>query len=331
MLQYHMHVPGPDPLTSPDGEGRQSFYDKDVDGAARDPLQRTQENRGGHGLVAGTTPPEKYEDYLQAVGNPLLETPSMRGLTARRDPEGVEDHHRRQGRQAQRGRRGRAPFGSCWSRRPSTTRAATPPPGPPSSGRPQYPARRRQRHVTQGERRSRRRSPSMSGPCRSNSRSTSRSPSKKRPFPNEGASPRRLKKLRVVAFVQDDKTGEILQAAQVDVKGDAKEDEPKKEAPKKEAPKKEAPKKGDPEEGRSQEGRSQEGRRLIVCTSWSAATHPSSVQVSRGPPPDGKSGGAGDLDSPCLPISIDAVPPPHPFCLFCDPLGLTTVYPAPHT
>ena len=40
---------------------------------------------------------------------------------------------------------------------------------------------------------------------------------KKVPFPNK-ERPMELKKLKVVAFVQDDDSGEILQAAQVDVK-----------------------------------------------------------------------------------------------------------------
>ena len=42
--------------------------------------------------------------------------------------------------------------------------------------------------------------------------------SKKAPFPNE-RRPLDLKRLKVVAFVQDDDSKEVLQAAQVDVKG----------------------------------------------------------------------------------------------------------------
>jgi hypothetical protein len=49
---------------------------------------------------------------------------------------------------------------------------------------------------------------------------------KQHPFPNE-RRPLDLKKLRVVAFVQDDETKEVLQAAQVDVKGAEAEAEAK--------------------------------------------------------------------------------------------------------
>jgi hypothetical protein len=40
----------------------------------------------------------------------------------------------------------------------------------------------------------------------------------KRPFPGK-ERPMELKKLKVVAFVQNDRGGEVLQAAQVDVAG----------------------------------------------------------------------------------------------------------------
>jgi len=49
---------------------------------------------------------------------------------------------------------------------------------------------------------------------------------KQRPFPND-RRPLELKKLRVVAFVQDDETKEVLQATQVEVKGAESEAETK--------------------------------------------------------------------------------------------------------
>src|SRR4029077_17937870 len=49
---------------------------------------------------------------------------------------------------------------------------------------------------------------------------------KKVPFPND-RRPLDLKKVKVVAFVQDDDTKEVLQAAQVDVKGAEAEAETK--------------------------------------------------------------------------------------------------------
>lgn len=32
LLQYHLHIPGPDALTNPSSEGRQQFYEKDIEG-----------------------------------------------------------------------------------------------------------------------------------------------------------------------------------------------------------------------------------------------------------------------------------------------------------
>ncbi len=69
LLQYHVHVPRPDPLTSPDGEARMSFYDDAIKGTPTI-LFNGKPGAGGGGDADDAQ--EKYEEY-QNVINPLLE------------------------------------------------------------------------------------------------------------------------------------------------------------------------------------------------------------------------------------------------------------------
>lgn len=71
LLQYHVHVPGPDPLTNPDSEARFSYYE-DADATPTIFFNGKKAASGGGGTDEA---PEKYEDY-QDVVNTLIERDS---------------------------------------------------------------------------------------------------------------------------------------------------------------------------------------------------------------------------------------------------------------
>jgi hypothetical protein len=75
-LQYHLHVPGPDPLTIPDGEKRAEFYR--LRGTPSVLLNGVPASPGGGDSAAGW---EKYDDYKDSL-LPLLETPATAKLKA---------------------------------------------------------------------------------------------------------------------------------------------------------------------------------------------------------------------------------------------------------
>ncbi len=72
LLQYHIHVPSPDPLTSPDSEIRYSFYEESIRGA---PTILFNGRSGAAGGGSREDAAEKYEEYVEEI-NPLLETPA---------------------------------------------------------------------------------------------------------------------------------------------------------------------------------------------------------------------------------------------------------------
>jgi hypothetical protein len=71
-LQYHLHVPGPDPLTNPDGEARAEQYGRAIEGTPTVLFNGKPVAPGGGGREDA---PEKYAEYRTAL-EPLLETPS---------------------------------------------------------------------------------------------------------------------------------------------------------------------------------------------------------------------------------------------------------------
>jgi hypothetical protein len=222
LLQYHMHVPGPDPLTSPASVGRQGFYEDAIKGAPSMFFSGRPIAAGG-----GTREdaPEKYDEYLEAI-DPILETPSGASLSltaTRAGPKlridakvdkltevgddirlrvalveetvhykgrnGVPVHHqvvRAMPGGAEGTKLGKKTFEKTYDIDITAVRKEL------------------TEYLDQFE--------------------------KKTPFPTKDR-PLELKKLRVVAFVQSDKTGEVFQAVQVDIKEEAKKkDEPKKKA-----------------------------------------------------------------------------------------------------
>ncbi|HEY7426135.1 MAG TPA: hypothetical protein VH682_18030 [Gemmataceae bacterium] len=75
-LQYHVHVPGPDPLTNPDSTKRFKFYR--LGGTPSLLLNGKEASPGGGGSSAGW---EKYDEYKETL-LPLLETPAAAKLKA---------------------------------------------------------------------------------------------------------------------------------------------------------------------------------------------------------------------------------------------------------
>jgi hypothetical protein len=78
LLEYHLHVPGPDPLTSPDGLERGKYYGSVIQGTPTLILNGKPGPAIGGDAYDGM---ESYEDCLNAL-NPLLETASKATLKA---------------------------------------------------------------------------------------------------------------------------------------------------------------------------------------------------------------------------------------------------------
>lgn len=73
LIQYHMHIPGPDPMTNPDTEARWSYYTKafpkEVRGVPSSIFNGQPKAGGGGGLANAES---KYDAYRQVI-DPLLE------------------------------------------------------------------------------------------------------------------------------------------------------------------------------------------------------------------------------------------------------------------
>ena len=69
LLQYHLHIPGPDALTTPDTESRASYYEKFVEGTPTILFNGQPAAPGGGGIDDGK---EKYKEYRDVI-EPLLE------------------------------------------------------------------------------------------------------------------------------------------------------------------------------------------------------------------------------------------------------------------
>jgi hypothetical protein len=81
LLQYHLHVPGPDPLANADNEARFAYYGKKFPAAAEG-VPTTLFNGKPDGGYGGpmTQAEAKYQQYRKLI-DPLLETPSVAKLS----------------------------------------------------------------------------------------------------------------------------------------------------------------------------------------------------------------------------------------------------------
>jgi hypothetical protein len=76
LIQYHVHIPGPDPLTNADTEARFDYYRKEFPGEIRgapSTVFNGKPQAGGGGPMARAEP--KFDQYRQII-DPLLEEPA---------------------------------------------------------------------------------------------------------------------------------------------------------------------------------------------------------------------------------------------------------------
>ena len=210
LLQYHLHVPGPDPLTNPDAEARQEYYGKALEGTPATFFNGTPKAEGGGDIDAAK---DKYFDYRDVI-NPLLEKPARAQLKASATRQGDKIDIQAEVSDLEKpGDKVRLRFalveeqvryvgGNQVRFHHDVVRSL---PG----GADGFPLKEKTAKQTA--------SVNLAELRKSLSDYLDQS-AKQRPFPNE-RRPLELKKLRVVAFVQDDETKEVLQATQVDVKG----------------------------------------------------------------------------------------------------------------
>jgi hypothetical protein len=82
LMEYHTHIPGPDPMTNPDTEARWKYY-REAHGKAVPGVPTSLFNgipKGGYG---GRLPDsEKYYETYRSIVDPLLETPAPCKITA---------------------------------------------------------------------------------------------------------------------------------------------------------------------------------------------------------------------------------------------------------
>ena len=89
LLQYHAHIPGPDPLVSKDGSARMDFYNKKDDDKSTPQLFINGKMEGSGGGAAPKQAKLKYQAYREAIDE-LLEKPAMAKLTATASLKGDE-------------------------------------------------------------------------------------------------------------------------------------------------------------------------------------------------------------------------------------------------
>jgi thiol-disulfide isomerase/thioredoxin len=77
-LQYHVHIPGPDPLTNKDAEARLRYYAENFRGAPS-PYFNGRFEAGGGGFMGNSE--RKYTEY-RAIIDKILETPKTAKITA---------------------------------------------------------------------------------------------------------------------------------------------------------------------------------------------------------------------------------------------------------
>jgi len=211
LLQYHLHVPGPDVLTNPDSEARQEYYGKVIRGTPTILFNGKASAPGGGGPGAAQG---KFSDY-QIIIDPLLEKPGSVSLDAKAIRKGNKIHI--QARTQDLDKPGdkirlRLALVEDWVRYRGTngmryhSRVVRALPGGPEG---LALTKKDAEHAV------------VVDLAELETKLTNYLDDfvkKEAPFP-DAQRPMRLRDLRVVAFVQNDDTSEVLQALEVPVKG----------------------------------------------------------------------------------------------------------------
>ncbi len=208
-LQYHLHVPGPDPLTNADSEARAEYYGRAVEGTPTMLFNGRPAAPGGGAREDGA---DKYAEYLGVI-EPILETPARASVkaTAKRDgakvtinveasaPEDAGDKLRL--RLALVEEQVAYTGGNKLAEHHHVVRA--------------FPGGVEGEKLTAGKPFSKNVTVDIEQ-VRKDLKEYLRKVAESAPFPSKDR-PLDLKNLRVVAFVQNDATREVLQAVQVEV------------------------------------------------------------------------------------------------------------------
>ncbi|WP_337175186.1 hypothetical protein [Paludisphaera sp.] len=83
-LQYHLHIPGPDPLANPDAIERQQYYGQQIGGTPTTFVNGRTVAPGGGGMAASES---KYQEYRRAI-DPILEEKKQADVTVTAERSG---------------------------------------------------------------------------------------------------------------------------------------------------------------------------------------------------------------------------------------------------
>jgi hypothetical protein len=210
LLQYHLHVPGPDPLTNADAEARAEFYGEDIPGTPALLFNGRVDAPGGGGVDEAE---EKYKEFLGII-EPALEKQAKANLKVSAAQKGnkiditadVSDLQMPSDRiklrlalvedtVAYKGTNGIDKYHSVVRAFPGGIKG--------------FPLKEKTGKQTA--------SVDLEEVRKTLAKYLETYAEKEGPFPTK-ERPLDLKKMRVVAFVQNDQTKEVLQAAQTDVK-----------------------------------------------------------------------------------------------------------------
>ena len=215
LLQYHEHIPGPDPLTNPDSEDRKKYYGAAFRGTPTI-LFNGKSQAGGGGNIDMAQ--DKYAAYYEVI-NPLLETPADAVLKASAIRKGskiditAEVADLKEPGEKMRLRLALVEeqvFYKGGNKLPTHHHVVRALPGGPNGWALAEKSAKQTATVDLEE-------------LRNNLKKyLDDYAAKGKPFPNQDR-PLELKKLHVVAFIQNDDTKEVLQAVQVEVPGEEKE------------------------------------------------------------------------------------------------------------
>ncbi|HZZ80199.1 MAG TPA: hypothetical protein VFE62_16920 [Gemmataceae bacterium] len=211
MVQYHMHIPAPDPLTNSDTEARWAYYKGKVRGVPASLFNGSPKASGGGGAANAKS---KYEAYRDVIDS-LIDEDGKVKLTAKaqRDGDKIDIHVKVTGL-ADPGKDKKLRIllteetvrfvgGNRIRLHHNVVRAA---PGGVAGSSLKDEASKHNVSIDIGELRGRL------------TKYLDNYETNFRPFANP-SRPLAMQHLRVIAFVQDDATQEILQAIQVDVQG----------------------------------------------------------------------------------------------------------------